>query len=68
MQRLRDAMILDPKEIKDGLAELLSLDGPPKDYIGARWIIRGAISLIRQMEGDLRRQGFTEYNDKEETQ
>ena len=61
-------MILNPKEIKDGLAELLSLDGPPNDYIGARWIIRGAISLIRQMEGDLRRQGFTEYNDKEETE
>lgn len=61
-------MIHDPKKVKEGLLELLSLEGPPKDYIGARWIIRGAIGLIRQMEGDLRRQGFTEYNEKEETQ
>jgi len=61
-------MIHDPKKVKEGLLELLSLEGPPRDYIGARWIIKGAIALIRQMEGDLRRQGFNEYNDKEETE
>jgi hypothetical protein len=53
----------DPKVVKEGLQEILEMDGSPKDFIGARWIIRGAIALIRQMEGDLRRAGFTEYND-----
>lgn len=61
-------MIHDPKKVKEGLLELLALEGPPKDYIGARFIIRGAVELIRQMQGDLRRQGFIEYNDKEEDQ
>ena len=56
-------MIIDPKEVKDGLKDILDdqADNP-------KATIREALSLIRQMEGDLRRQGFTEYNDKEETE
>lgn len=61
-------MRIDGPELKEGLKELLALDGPPKDYIGARWIIRGALEYIRQLEGDLRRAGFTEYNDPKESE
>jgi hypothetical protein len=57
----------DPREVREGLKELLALDGPPRDYLGARWIIRAAIELITTMQGDLRRQGFIEYQDKEES-
>lgn len=52
----------DPKEVREGLKELLSLDGPPKDYLGARWIIRAAIETINTMAADLRRQGINDYN------
>ena len=52
----------DPKEVREGLKELLSLDGPPKDYLGARWIIRAAIETINTMVADLRRQGINDYN------
>ena len=55
----------DPREVREGLKELLSLDGPPKDYIGARYIIREAIELIATMQADLRRQGFQEYEEKD---
>lgn len=55
----------DPKEVREALKELLALDGPPKDYIGARYVIREAIKLITTMQADLRRQGFTEYEDKD---
>lgn len=58
-------MNLDPKEVKDGLKELLELNDVAQS-LGARWIIRNAITLINQMSGDLRRQGFTEYTEKEE--
>ena len=58
-------MNLDPKEVKEGLNELLTLPDIATS-LGARWIIRNAITLINQMSGDLRRQGFTEYNDKED--
>ena len=56
----------DPREVREALKELLTLDGPPKNYLGARWTIRAAIELITTMQGDLRRQGFIEYQDKEE--
>lgn len=53
----------DPREVREGLKELLTLDGPPKDYLGARQIIRAAIETIATMSADLRRQGFTEYDE-----
>ncbi len=51
----------DPKEVREGLKELLALEGAPKDYLGARWVIRAAVELIATMQADLRRQGLTEY-------
>ena len=56
-------MIIDPKEVKDGLKDILA-----DQAHNPKATIREALSLIRQMEGDLRRQGFNEYNEKEETQ
>lgn len=53
----------DPREVREGLKELLALDGPPKQYIGARHIIRAAIDTIATMQADLRRLGMTEYNE-----
>ena len=61
-------MRINPEALKEGLKEILAMDGAPKDYIGARWIIRGALEYIRQLEGDLRRAGFTEYNDPKESE
>lgn len=56
-------MIYEPKKVKDGLLDILADSSTnPKETI------RDAIALIRQMEGDLRRQGFNEYNEKEETE
>lgn len=56
-------MIHEPKKVKDGLLDILADSSTdPKETI------RDAIALIRQMEGDLRRQGFNEYNEKEETE
>ena len=54
-------MIIDPKEVKDGLKDILADQAQ-----NPKATIREALSLIRQMEGDLRRQGFSEYNDKED--
>ena len=55
-------MIHEPKKIKNELLDILAdASKHPKETI------RDAIALIRQMEGDLRRQGFNEYNEKEET-
>lgn len=59
-------MRLDAKEIKNGLLDLIAAPDMA-NTVGAKWILRGAIELIQQMQGDLRRQGFTEYNDKEES-
>ncbi len=61
MLREWDAMIIDPKEVKDGLKDILA-----DQANNPKATIREALSLIRQMEGDLRRQGFSEYNDKED--
>lgn len=58
-------MRLDPKEIRAGLDELLTLPDV-SERLGARWIIRQTKEYIRQLEGDLRRAGFTEYNDPKE--
>ena len=56
-------MKLDPKEIREGLKEILANDA---DKTRDRQVIREALNLIQQMQGDLRRQGFDEYTDKEE--
>lgn len=68
MRRLRKgaAMKHDGREIKDGLRDLLALDEAPKKYLGARWIIREAITYINHLEGELRRQGFADYDTGEE--
>jgi hypothetical protein len=56
----------DPREVREALKELLALDGSSA-YGNARSTIRAAIELITTMQGDLRRQGFIEYQDKEES-
>ena len=56
-------MRIDRSEIKEDLQALIN-DAHDKD----KQTLRSALNLIRQMEGDLRRQGFIEYNDKEETE
>jgi hypothetical protein len=50
-------MRLNPQDIRDGLDELLTTPG--MNY----QLIRQTKEYIRQLEGDLRRAGFTEYND-----
>lgn len=57
-------MRIDRSEVKDDLKALMNDAQNNKD----KHTLRSALSLIRQMEGDLRRQGFIEYNDKEEDQ
>ena len=57
-------MRINRSEVKDDLKALLDDAQNNKD----KQTLRSALSLIRQMEGDLRRQGFIEYNDKEENQ
>lgn len=51
-------MRLDPKEIRAGLKDLLE---PSTGDRSTRLVIRDALEYIRQLEGDLRRAGFTEY-------
>lgn len=58
-------MNIDPKEVKEELKELRRLSNISNHY-GAQRTIQDAINLINQMQADLRRQGFHEYNDKEE--
>lgn len=57
-------MRIDRSEVKDDLKALMNDAQSNKE----KQTLRSALSLIRQMEGDLRRQGFIEYNDKEEDQ
>ncbi len=57
-------MRIDRSEVKDDLKALINDAQTNKE----KQTLRSALSLIRQMEGDLRRQGFIEYNDKEEDQ
>ena len=56
-------MRIDRNEVKNDLKALINDAGNNKE----KQTLRSALSLIRQMEGDLRRQGFIEYTDKEET-
>jgi hypothetical protein len=57
-------MRIDRNEVKNDLKALINDAGNNKE----KQTLRSALSLIRQMEGDLRRQGFIEYTDKEEEQ
>lgn len=63
-------MRFNPDEIKLGLQHIINTD------VGhtTKWrtlfhqeAARDAIAYIRHLEGELRRQGFTDYNEKEET-
>lgn len=47
----------NPREVREGLKELLEADTPPR----TRRAVRDAIELIATMSADLRRQGLTEY-------
>lgn len=55
----------DRQEIKDGLKKILA-DQTTRSH--SRTIAREALELIRTMEADLRRQGFTDYTDDKDTQ
>ena len=57
-------MRIDRSEVKEDLKALINDAGNNKE----KQTLRSALNLIRQMEGDLRRQGFIEYTDKEEDQ
>ena len=61
MPGMRDPMNHDPKEIKISLKSLLGDETPAP----AKAVIREALQLIATMQADLRRQGFTEYDDKD---
>lgn len=56
-------MNINPKEIKEELTDILN-----DQAHNPKRTVRKALTLIRQMEGDLRRQGFIEYHDKEPTE
>jgi hypothetical protein len=62
--RITTGVRIDRSEVKNDLTALIN-DTENKTQ---KHTLRSALSLIRQMEGDLRRQGFIEYNDKEEDQ
>ena len=61
----------DPTDIKIGLQHIAN-EAPNvvHDHRGQRWRedALAAMSYIRQLEGDLRRAGFTEYNDPKESE
>lgn len=47
----------DPKEVREGLKEILAQETPAT----TRRAVRDVIELIATMSADLRRQGLTEY-------
>jgi hypothetical protein len=59
----------DPTEVKLGLQHIAN-EAPDHSptWRGQRFreSALDALAYIRQLEGDLRRQGFTEYNEKED--
>lgn len=62
-------MRLNRKNIISGLQDLAN----ESELLAPGWVIKqhketaiDALQYIRQLEADLRRQGFTEYNTKEE--
>ena len=63
----------DPTDIKLGLQHIAN--GSHENIEPGSWRARryrdaaiDAIGYIRQLEGELRRAGFTEYNDQKETE
>lgn len=56
-------MRLDAKEVREGLSKLRK-DTESRPWMRA--VAGDALDYIRQLEGDLRRAGFTEYNDPKE--
>ena len=62
-------MRLNPQQIRIGLQHIAN-EAPDlvQDHRGQRWRedALDAMSYIRQLEGELRRAGFTEYNDPKE--
>ena len=54
-------MRLNPKEIKGDLYDLL-------ETTEKKHTIRQTLEYIRQLEGELRRAGITEYNDPKESE
>ena len=62
-------MRIDPMSVKLGLQHIANEapdDSPTWRGQRFRESALDALAYIRQLEGDLRRQGFTEYNEKEE--
>ena len=61
----------DPTDIKTGLQHIANeAPNAVADHRGQRWRedALDAMAYIRQLEGDLRRAGFTEYNDPKESE
>ena len=56
----------DPRDVKDGLLKVLARENLPKEFLWVRHSVREALDYIRQLEADLRRQGFAEYDTGEE--
>lgn len=56
-------MRLEPVQIKIGLQYIANREHQPSQ---SRQAALDALAYIRQLEGDLRRAGFTEYNDPKE--
>lgn len=65
MRRLREVtpVRIDRDEIRVGLDQLRTA---PESRPWMKALAGDAIDYIRQLEGDLRRAGFTEYNDPKE--
>ena len=55
----------DPTDIKLGLQHIVNRSIAPSHF---REAALDALRYIRQLEGDLRRAGFTEYNDPKESE
>lgn len=53
----------DPTEVKLGLQHIVNRSVAPSQFRNAAL---DALAYIRHLEGELRRQGFTDYNEKEE--
>lgn len=57
-------MRFDPTTIKLGLQHIVNRSVAPSHFRNAAL---DALAYIRHLEGELRRQGFTDYNETEET-
>lgn len=68
MRRNGDTMRLNRQSIISGLQHIANKAPTIYGIPGEQWRqdALDAMAYIRQLEGELRRQGFTEYNQKEE--